>query len=83
MLSAVHRELESALTATSMPGGHTGSSSISLRINNRNSLLSFVILPIFYSDVLSTNSSSDHSRSLTPAAIAGVTRKVLWTCTRL
>jgi hypothetical protein len=30
-----------------------------------------------------TNSSSDHSRSVTFAAIAGVTRKVLWTRTGL
>jgi hypothetical protein len=36
---------------------------------------------VFHVDVLSTNSSSDHSRSVTLAAIAGVTRRVLWTRT--
>jgi hypothetical protein len=36
-----------------------------------------------YFDVRSTNSSSDHSRSVTFAAIAGVTRKVLCSRTRI
>ena len=34
-------------------------------------------------EVRSTNSSSDHTRSVTPAAIAGVTRSVLCNRTRL
>lgn len=36
-----------------------------------------------YREVRSTNSSSDHSRSLTRASIAGVTRKVRCTRTKL
>jgi len=35
----------------------------------------------YHLEVRSTNSSSDHSLSFTFAAIAGVTRKVLWTRT--
>ena len=36
-----------------------------------------------YFEVRSTNSSNDHTRSVTFAAIAGVTRKVLCSRTRL